>query len=181
MLNLEEINKEIEKLEQSDKLTRQVCADLSGLYMIRDKMECKGGEEYTSEHEGHYSSMPKAARETVDLNIYPVAKLEAKPFTRAIAEKWVMGMENDDGTTGPHYTFEQAQKTMAEREIDGSPSAFFVVLNMMYSDYCNVAKKFGVNNIDFYAKMAEAFLNDKDAVGGGGSEKLAHYYEYVVK
>lgn len=177
MLSLEEINKEIEKLEQSEKLTRQVCADLSGLYMIRDKLNHKGAEEaYTSEHEGHYS-MPKTTKETVDLNIYPVAKSEARPFTRAIADEWVMGMENEDGTTGPHWTLEQAKQAMAQKEIDGSPVEFWVALNATYSDLCKVFKKYGINNLDAYVDFAKAFwLYDKDAQ----PDKLARYYEYVV-
>ena len=29
--------------------------------------------------------------------------------------------------------------------------------------------------------MARAFLEDKDAVGGGGAEKLSAYYNAVIK
>ncbi len=55
---------------------------------------------------------------------------------------------------------------------------FFVAMNMMYSDYCKVFRKFGVGDkVDFYACMAKAFLDDKDA----HTDKLARYYEYVVK
>lgn len=101
-------------------------------------------------------------------------------FDRQMAEEWASGMENEDGTRGPHWTLDQAKQVMAQKEISGSPLEFFVTLNMMYSDYCKVAKKLGVNSVDFYASMAEAFLNDKDSVGGGGSEKLASYYDAVV-
>lgn len=102
-------------------------------------------------------------------------------LTKEMAHDWVDHMENEDGTTGPHWDMEQAKRVMAQKEIDGSPLDFWVALNSMYSDYCKVAKKLGVNTVEFYACMAEAFLNDKDAIGGGGSEKLAAYYEYVVK
>lgn len=98
-----------------------------------------------------------------------------------MAEEWADGMENEDGTRGPHWTLDQAKQVMAQKGIDGSPLAFWVTLNAMYSDYCKVAKKLGVNTVEFYACMAEAFLNDKDAVGGGGAEKLAAYYDSVVK
>lgn len=102
-------------------------------------------------------------------------------FDRQMAEEWAANMENEDGTRGPHWTLDQAKQVMAQKEIGGSPLAFYVALNAMYSDYCKVAKKLGVNTVDFYACMAEAFLNDKDAVGGGGGEKLAAYYEAVVQ
>ena len=55
---------------------------------------------------------------------------------------------------------------------------FWVALNMIYSDYVKVAKKFGVGDkIDFYVDMAKAFLDDKDA----GPDKLARYYKYIVR
>lgn len=102
-------------------------------------------------------------------------------FDRQMAEEWASNMENEDGTRGPHWSMEQAKQVMAQKEIGGSPLAFYTALNMMYSDYSKVAKKLGLNTVDFYTCMAEAFLNDKDAVGGGGGEKLARYYEYVVQ
>lgn len=104
----------------------------------------------------------------------------APHFDRQMAEEWMRGLQNDDGTTGPHWTLDQAKQVMAQKEINGSPLEFWVALNSAYSDLCKVAKKLGVNTVDFYACMAEAFLNDKDAVGGGGAEKLAAYYNAVV-
>lgn len=104
----------------------------------------------------------------------------APSFDRQMAEEWMRGLQNEDGTTGPHWTLDQAKQVMAQKGIEGSPWEFFVTLNIMYSDYCKVAKKLGVNTVDFYACMAEAFLNDKDAVGGG-AEKLAQYYEHIVQ
>ncbi len=48
---------------------------------------------------------------------------------------------------------------------------------MIYSDYCAVAEKLGTSTAEFYACMAKAFLDDKDA----RPEKLARYYEYITK
>ena len=50
-------------------------------------------------------------------------------------------------------------------------------MNMCYSDYCEVARAFGVNSVGFYAELANAFLDDKDANDG----KIALYYEYIAK
>ena len=52
-------------------------------------------------------------------------------------------------------------------------------MNMMYSDYYDVAQKFGVNVTEFYAELARAFLMDKD--GPGPEEKLCAYYRCIVK
>lgn len=102
-------------------------------------------------------------------------------FDRQTAEEWMSSLKNEDGTRGPHWTLDQAKQVMAQKETGGSPLEFWVTLNMMYSDYCKVAKKLGVNTVEFYTCMAEAFLNDKDAVGESGAEKLAAYYAHVVK
>ena len=52
-------------------------------------------------------------------------------------------------------------------------------MNMMYSDYCAVARKYGVDNADFYADMAKAFLFDPD--GGAPAKKVEAYYRYIVE
>ena len=96
---------------------------------------------------------------------------------RQTAEDWTRRMKNEDGTTGAHWTMEQAEQVMRQHGIQCEPAEFYAALNMLYSDFCEVFKKHGVNKIDFYADMAKAWLGDKDAV----SDKLSAYYEYVVK
>ena len=95
-----------------------------------------------------------------------------------LAKEWTAMMENEDGTKGPHWSMEQIKKVIEQRGIPGDPVEIWVAMNMMYSDYCKVAKKLGVNTMDFYAEMARAFLDDKDA---GAHDKLTAYYEYIVK
>lgn len=92
------------------------------------------------------------------------------------AQEWARGMENEDGTTGPHWTMEQTKQVQAQNGIDCDPVEFYLAMNMMYSDYMKAAKKLGVNKVDFYACMAKAFLDDKDA----GPDKLRRYFHYVV-
>lgn len=95
-----------------------------------------------------------------------------------MAREWTSKMENEDGTKGPHWNMEQIKKVMEQRNMTGDPVEFWVAMNMMYSDYCKVAKKLGVNSVDFYAEMAKAFLEDKDT---GVPDKLSAYYENIVK
>lgn len=102
---------------------------------------------------------------------------EPQPLTKEKAMEWAKGMKNEDGTTGPHWSMEQTKQVQASKGIDCDPTEFFAAMNMMYSDYCKAAKKLGVNEADFYASMAEAFLNDKDAQPG----KLERYYSCIVK
>lgn len=102
-------------------------------------------------------------------------------MTREIAEEWTGRMKNEDGTNGPHWTMEQVKQLMDQKkelqEFD-LPDVYSV-MNMMYSDYCEVAKKFNVSTIDFYTCMAKAWLDDKDA--GSGKAKTLMYYECVAK
>ena len=95
-----------------------------------------------------------------------------------MAEEWASKLQNEDGSSGPHWTMEQAKRIMAQRNLSLDPTEFWIAINLIYSDFSPVAKKHGVGgNLDFYVDMAKAFLNDKDA----GPNKIARYYECVVK
>lgn len=102
-------------------------------------------------------------------------------MTRETAEEWTRRMRNEDGTTGPHWSMEQVKQLREQKKElqDFDLADVYAVLNMMYSDYCEVAKKFNVNNMDFYVCMAKAWLNDEDA--GAGKAKTAIYYECIAK
>lgn len=99
------------------------------------------------------------------------------PMTRDLAMRWVKGMKNADGSTGPHWTMDQANQIMEQMKIQCDEVEFFVALNMMYSDYCKVAKRYNCSTMEFYASLAKAFLNDTDAQ----PNKLMRYYECIVE
>lgn len=82
------------------------------------------------------------------------------------AKRWTSKMQNADGTTGSHWTLEQTQDVAKQRNINCDPNDFWAVMNMMYSDYCQVAKRQSVDTPGFYADMAKAFLEDADAADG---------------
>ena len=103
---------------------------------------------------------------------------DSSSFSLDTAQAWTKKMKNADGTQGPHWTLEQAKQIMAQRKIGLDPIQFWVTLNMIYSDYSPVAKKHGLGgSLDFYADLAKAFLDDKDAK----PNKLARYYENIVQ
>lgn len=103
-------------------------------------------------------------------------------FDRQTAEDWVQSMENEDkaqprgGKWKPDMLKPLAQK-------HGIPTEgprfweFYAMVNAMYSDYSEVAKKFGITSPDYYVCMAKAFMDDKDAE----DDKVARYYEYIVR
>lgn len=97
-------------------------------------------------------------------------------FDEEKAKKWVRGMQNGDGSAGEHFKAEHAEQLRTAHCPQCEKMEFWAALNMMYSDYCEVAKKMNVDRPEFYACMAKAFLMDKDA----GEGKLAKYMKYVA-
>ena len=103
-------------------------------------------------------------------------------FTEKDVAEWSAMLQNEDGTTGPHWGVDQ---TTAVAESMGmtwekiSRPCWWITMNMMYSDYYPVAVEFGLNRPEFYAALAKAFLIDKD--GPGPERKLMEYYEHIAK
>lgn len=101
----------------------------------------------------------------------------ASHFTPEMAEEWMAGIKNQDGSKGPHWKMEDVKKLLSQRKLHKDPYEFWAVLNAIYSDYGHIAKKHGVNTMDFYVDMACAWLDDEDA----NPNKAAIYYEEIVK
>ena len=108
---------------------------------------------------------------------------DEEELTKHDIKKWEKDMENSDGTHGAHFEKEMIDQKTMQMGID--PKKFgdgvlCVMVNSMYSDYCGVAKKFGVDRIEFYIEMAKAFLDDKD-FDGSPEEKAYLYYKCIVE
>jgi len=136
------------------------------------------GEEFPSEYRmeaTHYTGNEMEYMQGAKMGGYSSGS--SHTLTKEMAEEWTGSMKNEDGTKGPHWTMEQVKQVMAQKGIDTNPVEMWAVLNMMYSDYCSVFKKHGVNKMDLYIDLACAWLNDKDAQKG----KTARYFEEIVK
>jgi len=102
-------------------------------------------------------------------------------LTDEMATAWVEELKNTDPDhpVGPKWSRETI-KPIAMKHGFTSPEKqleFWVVMNMMYSDYAETAKKHGVSTLDFYADMAKAWMRDKDAV----EHKTAAYIACCTK
>lgn len=102
-----------------------------------------------------------------------------KKLTKEKAEKWTKKMRSDD-RKGEMWSMEDAKELAKAYDIAEGQELidFYAALNMVYSDYSAVAKEWDVDDEEFYAALACAFLYDRD--GKQPSEKLAAYYKYVV-
>lgn len=102
----------------------------------------------------------------IEFDLYK--RVYGEHLNEELAKKWVADMENKDGTTGGHWTFEQTS------QYAGNHNKFdwFAVMNMIWSDYFNA--KFDTNT---YVELANDWLKDKD-VGDG---KTLRYYIFIVE
>lgn len=106
-----------------------------------------------------------------------MAEHQHRKLDEQTAMEWVRSMHNEDGSKSPHWTMDQTRQVMKQKGLDLEPAEFFAIMNALYSDYDPIFKKHGVSKIEFYADMAKAWLEDKDAV----PNKAMAYYECIVK
>lgn len=104
---------------------------------------------------------------------------QGEHLTKEQAEHWVEQMHGADGSHGGRWTWNEIRQYAANFGISGEQKMieFYAIINAMASDYGKVAKKYGVDKADFYADLAKAWLDDKDAVSG----KAMIYYDCIVK
>lgn len=108
--------------------------------------------------------------------------MEPMEFNRETAEHWVRSMRNEDKAhpVGGKWSPEMLKPLAQKYGIPTEGKKFwelYAMTNAMYSDYGEVAKKFGITSPEFYVCMAKAWMEDKDSE----PDKTALYYEYIVK
>ena len=110
--------------------------------------------------------------------------VEYGKMTREDLEHWKKSLQNSDGSHGEHFRKEQVEQTARNMGINiahyGNPDVFTMAVNMAYADYCAVAKKYGIDRIEYYIDHAKAFLMDKD-FKGKPEEKLWLYYKCIAE
>lgn len=79
---------------------------------------------------------------------------------RTSGEKWTPAETNDVGTK-MGINFEQIPKC-----------EWYLILNMMYSDYYSVGRKHGLIDYQFFGELAQAWFNDVD----GPENKTFRYF-----
>lgn len=95
--------------------------------------------------------------------------------------KWLDSLINVDGSKGPHWSLDKTNDIAKEHNVyfeDISDKDWNMALNMVYSDYSNIAKKYGIDTASFYVDIAKAWLFDPDTISG--KDKLKEYFKNIV-
>lgn len=103
-------------------------------------------------------------------------------FNEECAMKAVKKMENEDGSKGPRWSVEEAERLAQQYGVNTKGEKFnkydwFVALNMIRSDfYRAVVNMTGSDNSKHFVELTKAWLNDKDIEEG----KMWFYFKYVM-
>lgn len=138
-----------------------------GMHHLLEQIEKKGREKDALKVLGDI--MPKMTGEAKDAL---VSKLEclAYTFTPEEAKATVQKMV----PYGEHWSLEKVKELLKSKGIENECLRYYMVMNMMYNDYCKVANDFGLkDNVDFYFEMSKAFILDPDGV----SYKVEKYFK----
>jgi hypothetical protein len=95
-----------------------------------------------------------------------------REFTEEDAREWAMHMNPP-----ARWTMDQTTAVMQQRGYNHKPCEFWVVMNMLASDYGKTAAKYGVDKPEFWADLTCDFISDADAVDG----KVGRYWRDIVK
>lgn len=93
-------------------------------------------------------------------------------FTEEDAKEWAKHMNPP-----ARWTMDQTTAVMYQNGYNHKPCEFWVVMNMLFSDYGKTMIKFGADKPEVWAALAHDFLDDPDAQDG----KVGRYWRDVVK
>ena len=93
-------------------------------------------------------------------------------FTEEDAKEWASHMDPP-----ARWTMEQTTAVMQQRGYDNKPCEFYVVMNMLVSDYGKTMAKYSADRPEIWADLAHDFIADKDAV----EDKVGRYWRDIVQ
>lgn len=83
---------------------------------------------------------------------YRIPKDEAERIVRAMRPK------------GQYWSYTQVLDLVKSKGVTGDWVNWYLVMNMVYNDFCATAKHFGLHNdVEFFYHLAKDFIEDPDA------------------
>lgn len=164
---INQITKELECYENKAKYKELSYDDIKSIKLLlkTNKMLEEFNQEYEDyERESYPNSHDRHNSEMIDYSL------------------WGNSLHNEDGTKGWHWSIAETTEVGKNAGVvfeNISEKDWHMALNMAYSDYSKIAKKYGIDNVNFYIDIAKQFLWDSDTIQG--KEKLDKYYKYIVK
>lgn len=83
---------------------------------------------------------------------YKIGRDEAEQIVRSMRPK------------GQAWSYDQVVEVVKERGITNNFCNWYMVMNMVYNDFMNTARSYGMqNDVDFFFSLAKDFIEDPDA------------------
>lgn len=114
------------------------------------------------------------AGQMMDMGTASIEEYLDSPLTTEEAMKWAECLEG-----GPHWKPEEVKQYALKNGLPTKGPQFaelYAWTNALYCDYKAVLKKHGVDSLDAYVDLANATMQDEDAV----ENKSAIYYRFIV-
>lgn len=152
-------------------------------YPMDQRQGVKGTGPYGIGGSMHYGRSDRAGGVDYGYEQGDYHKFKMPKLTKAEKHQWEQMMRNTDGTHGPHYDMSQvvqAADKLGIRFNGFDEKDLALVMNMMYSDYGHVFKKYmpAEKEMMFCADMAKAFFDDPD--GPDPDDKLSRQYHCML-
>lgn len=115
------------------------------------------------------------ASQQMDMGMASVEEYLEEPITIEEAMRWAENLEG-----GAHFKTDEVKQVAEQMGVPAKGdkfAEFYAVTNALYSDYNKVMKTYGLDDVQLYAKLAKAWIHDKDAV----ENKSAVYYRFIVE
>ena len=93
-------------------------------------------------------------------------------FTEEDAKEWAKHMNPP-----ARWTMDQTTAVMHQNGYNHKPCEFWVVMNMLFSDYGKTMIKNNMDKPEVWAALANDFLDDGDAV----KDKVGRYWRDIMK
>lgn len=185
MITLKWVDAQIEDTLRGTNTAKNIY-DLGMLYIVRDHLAASDREPHTYSNNAGPAEERRQTQEDEPMLIATDPYGGQAPHTHGIgtlpreaAEIWVESLIGADGTRGPRWSMADV-RSMAEQRgytTEAEQVDFWAVINMLRSDFCEVAKRYSVNSPEFFADLARAWINDPDAV----EDKAAQYMEFIAR
>ena len=95
-----------------------------------------------------------------------------REFTEEDAKEWAKHMNPP-----ARWTMEQTTAVMRQNGYKHKPCEFWVIMNMLFSDYGKTMIKYGADKPEIWAALAHDFIDDIDA----DEDKVGRYWRDIVK